>query len=78
MRIEEGTVARIDGRIPTTFSNPTVGEDNDEGTFHGIQMYIDGDWEVPADKTNLEVTGTFVKGTYYMEFHVQPENITVK
>ena len=56
----------------------SVMEDNGEGTRKGIVMNIDGDWTAPKDYTDIDVIGTFVKGTYAMEFHVLPENITIK
>lgn len=78
MKVEEGTVARITGLASTGISTPSIMEDNGSGTKKGITLHIDGDFEFPKDNTEMEVTGTFTKGTYSMEFHVLPENIIIK
>ena len=78
-KVEEGTTVKISGVLSTTFSNPAIQEaDPDNSGYKGITMYVDGDWETPADGTDIEILGTFVKGQYYMELHVNPEDITVK
>ena len=74
--IEEGTVVKISGYLSTNFSNPSIMEERDGGGI-GITMYVDGDWEMPEDKTDIEAVGVFKKGQYTMEFHVDPENITL-
>ncbi|MBQ9030397.1 MAG: hypothetical protein IJ106_02930 [Parasporobacterium sp.] len=73
--VEEGTVAQISGVLSTDLSNPSVQEEDGEGKYVGLTMFVDGDWEKLPNKTEIDVTGTFVKGQYYMEFHVDPENI---
>ena len=78
MKIEEGTVARITGLASTGISTNSIMEDNGNGTKKGITLHIDGDFEFPKDDTEMEVTGTFTKGSFSMEFHVLPENIIVK
>ena len=77
-KVEEGTVVQISGVISTDFSNPSIQESDGNGGYKGITMFVDGEWEKPANHTDIDVIGTFVKGTSFMEFHVSPENITVK
>ena len=76
--IKEGTVASISGIFSKGVSTPAVQEEKEDGTYVGISMMVDGEWQMPEDKIDIEVTGEFVKGQYYMEFHVLPENIVVK
>ena len=76
--VAEGTVAQISGIFNSGISTPSIQEQKSESEAVGINMYVDGDWEKPADGTNIDVVGTFVKGQYFMEFHVTPDNITVK
>ena len=76
--IEEGTVVQISGIFNSGISTPAIHEQKAEGETVGINMYVDGEWEAPADGTDIDVVGTFVKGQYFMEFHVTPDNITVK
>ena len=76
--VDEGTVAQIAGTFSTGISNPSIMEPDADGNLKGLTMFVDGDWDAPADKSEIEVIGTFVKGSFYMEFHVSPENITVK
>lgn len=75
--VAEGTVVQISGILSTSGSNPSVMEQG-ESDKKGITMYIDGDWEKAADGTDIDVIGTFVKGQFFMELHVDPANITVK
>lgn len=75
--VEEGTVVQISGILSTSGSNPSVMEQG-ESDKKGITMYLDGDWEKAADGTDIDVIGTFVKGNFFMELHVDPANITVK
>lgn len=76
--VEEGAVAQISGIFNSGISTPSIQEQKDDSSAVGISMYVDGDWEAPADGTELEVVGSFVKGQYFMEFHVTPDNITIK
>ena len=78
MKVEEGTVVQISGILSTDMSTPSIMEDNGEGTKKGLSMYVDGDWEAPANGSDIDIIGTFVKGSFNMELHVLPENITVK
>ena len=78
MKVEEGTVAKITGLAFTGGTSHSIMEDNGSGTKKGVTLIIDGDFEFPADDTEIEVIGTFTKGTFNMEFHVLPENIIVK
>ena len=75
--VEEGTVVQISGILSTSGSNPSVMEQG-ESDKKGITMYLDGDWEKAADGADIDVIGTFVKGQFFMELHVDPANITVK
>jgi len=75
--VEEGTAAKISGVFNTGISTPSVQEKTDDGAV-GINLYVDGDWEMPGDGVEIDVVGTFVKGQYFMEFHALPENITIK
>lgn len=76
--LEEGTVAKIDGIFSEGVLTPSIMEDDGNGSKFGLTLYIDGDAELPADGSDIEVTGTFVKGGFFMEFHVKPEDIVVK
>ena len=78
MKVAEGTVAQISGLFSKLGSQYAVMEDGGDGVRKGITLYVDGDWEAPSDYTDIDVIGTFTKGTYVMEFHVLPENITIK
>lgn len=75
--VEEGTVVQISGILSTSGSNPSIMEQG-ESDKKGITMYLDGDWEKAADGADIDVIGTFVKGQFFMELHVDPANITVK
>lgn len=75
--IEEGTVVQISGVFSSGISTPSITEATDSG-YIGVNMYVDGEWEAPADKSDIDVVGVFQKGSFNMEFHVLPENITVK
>jgi len=75
--VEEGTVVQISGILSTSGSNPSIMEQG-ESDKKGITMYLDGDWEKGADGADIDVIGTFVKGQFFMELHVDPANITVK
>ena len=75
--VSEGTTAKITGLFNSGISTPSINEKGDGG-YKGISMIIEGDFEAPADDTEIEAFGTFVKGQYYMEFHVNAEDITVK
>ncbi len=55
-----------------------ISERGEDGKLKGVNMYVDGDWEAPADETDIDIIGTFVKGQNFMELHVLPENITIK
>lgn len=76
--VAEGTVAKIDGIFSEGISVPSIMEADGTGSKFGLNMYIDGDAELPEDGTDVEVTGTFKKGDMFMEFHVNPEDIIVK
>ena len=78
MKIAEGTVVQISGFTFKGGSNVSIMEKGTDGSSKGIVMIVDGEWDAPADDTDIEVIGTFTKGTYNMEFHVLPENITIK
>ena len=74
--IEEGTVVKIHGLLSTGLSNPSIVEETDGGRI-GVVMILDGDWDMPADGTEIEAVGVYQKGQYSMEYHVDPANITV-
>ena len=76
--IAEGTVAQISGVYSEGISTPAIQEPKGDGSYVGLNMYVDGDWDAPADRTDIDVTGTFVKGQNFMEFHVKPEDIIIK
>lgn len=75
--IEEGTVAEINGLFSSGISTPAIQEEKEDGSLIGLTMFIDGDFDAPEDKTEISVKGRFTKGAYYMEFHVNPEDIIV-
>lgn len=75
--IEEGTVAEINGLFSSGVSTPAIQEEKEDGSLIGLTMFIDGDFDAPEDKTEISVKGRFTKGAYYMEFHVNPEDIIV-
>ncbi len=52
--------------------------ESDDSGKKGIVMIVDGDWEAPAEGTDIDIIGTFVNGQYNSELHVLPENITIK
>lgn len=76
--IAEGTVVKISGVFSTGVSTPAIQEPKGDGEYVGLSLYVDGDWEAPEDRSDIEVTGYFVAGDYFMQFHVSPENITVQ
>ena len=75
--VEEGTIAKITGLYSKGGSHPSIDQDAGDGKYEGIVMFVEGDYDEPEDKTKVEVTGVFLKGQYYMEFHVPAENIKV-
>ncbi len=76
-KIEEGTVVAISGYYSKPVSSMNIMESDDSGK-KGIVMIVDGDWEAPAEGTDIDIIGTFVNGQYNSELHVLPENITIK
>ena len=75
--IAEGTSVQIHGIYSEGISTPAVQEQKDDGSYIGISLYVDGDWDAPADKSEIYVEGVFEKGQYFMELHAKPEDITV-
>lgn len=75
--VEEGTIAKITGLYSKGGSHPSIDQDAGDGKYEGMVMFVEGDYDEPEDKTKVEVTGVFLKGQYYMEFHVPAENIKV-
>ena len=75
--VEEGTIAKITGLYSKGGSHPSIDQDAGDGKYEGLVMFVEGDYDEPEDKTKVEVTGVFLKGQYYMEFHVPAENIKV-
>ena len=73
--VEEGTIAKITGLYSKGGSHPSIDQDAGDGKYEGMVMFVEGDYDEPEDKTKVEVTGVFLKGQYYMEFHVPAENI---
>lgn len=73
--IEEGTIAKITGLYSRGGSNPSIDQDAGDGNYTGLVMFVEGDYDEPEDKSKVEVTGVFLKGQYFMEFHVPAENI---
>ncbi|MGP1377057.1 MAG: hypothetical protein ACTTKS_05810 [Bulleidia sp.] len=73
--VEEGTIAKITGLYSKGGSHPSIDQDAGDGKYEGLVMFVEGDYDEPEDMTKVEVTGVFLKGQYYMEFHVPAENI---
>ena len=71
--ITEGTVVAISGIYSKPISTMNISERGEDGKLKGVNMYVDGDWEAPADETDIDIIGTFVKGQNFMELHVLPE-----
>ncbi len=76
--VAEGTEIKITGIWVKNGSTPAVMETNEAGNEKkGISMYFDYEQEDLADSTAIEVTGKAVRGTYFMEFHIEEGGLKV-